>query len=165
MDLCKECHERAVFCKKRQLCVRCYHEARKRAGGFPPTGLYTGLGRNTFEKYRKKRNVNLREMEFVRQYFSHRNWLPQPVTFHLPAFNYTPDFFDGETNAFIEVVGTYQAFYANRRKYVAIRKQFPTLKFEVRLYDGTIVPFGEIGEVQLKSGERSALEQLSGKSH
>ena len=52
---------------------------------------------------------------------------------------YSPDFYDGEMNVFIEVVGTRQAYSENKDKYNLLRKYYPKINFEIRLSDGSLL--------------------------
>ncbi len=83
------------------------------------------------------------ELLFVRNHFTHNKWLPHPVMFYLDGTKYTPDFYDQERNAFIEVTGTKQAYSANREKYKMLRKMFPRIIFEVRNVQGELVDESE----------------------
>ena len=126
MDLCKECNKRALHIKKRKLCAICYQRLRRSGECLSPTGKtisYKGA----------------KEIEFVRNYFNHKNWIHHPATFHIENEIYSPDFYDGEINTFIEVVGTRQAYHKNKHKYDLFRKIFPLLKFEIRTSDGKLL--------------------------
>ena len=128
---CKDCKKRDVGVKKYSLCPACYQAMRKR----------TQKNGSIFYchpiKNKHKQEVRFpREMEFVRNFFNHKNWLYTPATFQLGFKSYTPDFYDGERNVFIEVVGTRQAFYDNQESYRAFINIFPKINFEIRLMDG-----------------------------
>jgi len=70
-------------------------------------------------------------------------WIYQPALFRLNGYRYTPDFYDGEREVFIEVSGTRQAFYNNREKYRLFIKTFPGIKFEIRRPNGDLIPLTE----------------------
>ena len=135
-DLCIKCDERPVFIKKRQLCSRCYQRA------------YLGLIKKekTWEPVSRVGKADRRirrEMEFVKNYFIHKNWIHQPGLFRLNGENYSPDFYDGERNVFIEVIGSRQAFHQNKEKYEKMRIFFPKINFEVRTPDGAEIEIGD----------------------
>ena len=70
-------------------------------------------------------------------YFTHRNWTPKPAIFNLgDGLKYSPDFYDGERNVFIEMAGTRQAYHFNKEKYELMAKKFPFIKLEIRTSDG-----------------------------
>lgn len=127
---CIECNKRPIYIKKRELCVLCYGRLKKKGVDFTPNG--TAL--KTLQKY-----SNIREIEFVKNYFIHKNWVHHPAVFRLDEkTKYTPDFYDGEKDIFIEVAGTRQAFHKNKDKYDLLKKVFPLINFEVR------TPIGEL---------------------
>ena len=130
---CIKCKEKPVFIQKRGLCQTCYGAERKKVGSFinPDTHNYC--------KPSDISHNNKRELEFVKNYFKHSNWIHSPAIFHLDGENYSPDFYDGEKNLFIEVSGTRQAYHANKEKYILMRKLFPKINFEIRKVDGTIL--------------------------
>jgi hypothetical protein len=115
MPLCIKCNEREIFIKSRSLCSRCYNRI-----------------------YAKKIKY-FRELEFVKNYFTHYEWIAYPVMFYLPnGIKYTPDFYDKRRNVFIEVIGTRQAYSLNKSKYDLLRKEYPLLQFEIRNHTGEI---------------------------
>ena len=130
-NMCKDCGHRPVLIKKHRLCSPCYQRERRRnrnvAGG--------GVIRHDSE------------INFVKNFFIHNNWRHHPVIFRLDSGNYEPDFYDGERDMYIEVVGTRQAFDANREKYKEFIKTFPKVGFEIRKVSGEIV--------DLKAGRQS----------
>lgn len=119
--LCIKCKKNPVFIKKRSLCVSCYQkEYRKR----------------TTEM--KKSHFSCTELDFIKNFFTHNNWTFQPAIFRLEQDRYTPDFYDGERNVFIEVSGTRQAYHQNKTKYELFKRLYPKINFEVRNTDGNI---------------------------
>jgi len=124
LNLCIECHEREVQVKKRSLCLRCYSRIRKEVG--------IDLSIPTLPNQR-------REMDFIRNYFDHQDWVAQPATFRIGPHTYTPDFYDGKRRIFIEVAGTRQAYHAAKFKYVEFRTAYPNIPLEVREPDGSLV--------------------------
>jgi len=98
-----------------------------------------------YNKNMNSLNINkithLAEIEFVKNYFAHKNWVYQPACFHLRETKYTPDFYDGERNVFIEIVGTTQAFYSNKDKYLLFKELFPRIILEFRDKNGEICFF------------------------
>jgi hypothetical protein len=79
------------------------------------------------------------EVEFIKNFFTHNNWLYQPTMFRFDHYRYTPDFYDSERNVFIEVAGTRQAYDQNKDKYDIFRKTFPQINYEIRKSDGSIL--------------------------
>lgn len=80
-----------------------------------------------------------RERQFVEKYFDHDEWVYEPITFNIgetKRIRYTPDFYDKKNDAYIEVVGTRQAFYANNAKYQLFREAYPHIKLLVLDVDG-----------------------------
>lgn len=55
---------------------------------------------------------------------------------------YSPDFYDGNRNVFIEVIGSRQAYDQNKEKYDLMKKIFPKIKFEIRTPDGALLEIG-----------------------
>jgi len=133
IKMCIECKERPVENKKRGLCNRCYQRLRD-SGSI--------LGHEPFEDLSmptRAKIAHAREIEFIKNYFSHPNWVYRPALFRTDRFKYSPDFYDGERNVFIEVAGTRQAYSANKEKYDAFRAAYPKLNFEIRKSDGTLL--------------------------
>jgi hypothetical protein len=135
--ICKECRKKPVIVVKRQLCRTCYQRLRaKEKRENRPFG-------------NQEVDFNLsqpKEMLFVSNFFNHNNWSHTPVFFHLGGANYSPDFYDGERNVFIEVVGTHQAFHQNKHKYIAMKRLFPKIAFEVRDAHGALITIPDNGE-------------------
>ena len=131
---CKECEKRDVKIKKHKLCLPCYQRMRSEAR----------RNRDTFYSHSAKQRIRFpNEMVFVRNFFDHKNWIYVPATFNLGCKTYTPDFYDGERDVFIEVAGTAQAFYNNRESYRSFVLAYPKIKFEVRLPDGQLIDIEE----------------------
>ena len=130
IDICKECNERAVHIQKYGLCERCY-AALRRSGNMPTTQTPC---RHTINKQK-----HASEMEFVKNFFTHSDWIHHPAVFYLNEVKYTPDFYDAARNVFIEVSGTRQAYQQNKEKYQLLRQVFPQIKFEVRKTDGSLL--------------------------
>lgn len=115
-NICIKCKVKPIYVKKRKLCLKCY-----------------GQVRHIEYKERVGRKILYHsEVEFIKNYFTHNNWVYQPAIFRLNGVNYEPDFYDGERNVFIEVSGTKQAFQANFDKYKLFIKTYPLIKFEIR---------------------------------
>ena len=134
---CIQCHEREIVIKKRQLCLLC-------AGRFYRGHLEKPFheriktlsqSRATLTKYEMFAEIN-----FVKEFFTHKNWVHHPAIFHLNNVNYAPDFYDSERNVFIEVIGTRQAFHANKEKYALMTTIFPKINFEIRDNFGNLIP-------------------------
>lgn len=128
--VCSICYKRPVRIKKWGLCARCYQKR------YMDRSLKIQINSNLEEMTKK-------EMAFVKNYFSDRtDWDYAPATFKLNGYGkYTPDFYDRYTHCFIEVAGTRQAFFENKKKYFEFVKTFPEIKFQVMTSDGSIVDF------------------------
>ena len=137
MELCIECKERPIVNKKRQLCRRCYHKLRNEVGPFLKSEDYYST--IPLKPRSEKSHQNFREIEFIKNYFTHNNFIYSPAVFKLKGTTYTPDFYDAKTNTFIEVSGTRQAYSANKDKYQKFRDLYPKLNYEIRNSDGEII--------------------------
>jgi len=137
--ICVECKTRKVGIKKHELCTTCYQRLRRK-------GVFLGDGHRRRCKSTIANWENKGEIEFIRNYFKHNNWVHHPGTFRLDGHKekYTPDFYDGERNVFIEVSGTRQAYHANKHKYKRFMELYPELNFEIRLPTGEIRPSPEL---------------------
>ncbi len=125
--LCIKCKERPIKVKKWRRCTRCYQIYRRRIGLKGPIS-------------KKERTVAWpSEIDFIRAYFTHNNWQYHPAFFRLNGGGYQPDFYDGETNTFIEVAGTRQAFHNNKEKYIIFMQTYPKINFEIRYSDGELL--------------------------
>lgn len=128
--LCINCKKNPIYIKKRGLCKLCYPRLRK-SGELEIKGKATPIN--------KWNIAHQAEIEFIKIFFEHNNWLYHPAIFRFNGNRYEPDFYDGERNVFIEVAGTSQAFYANLSKYKIFIETFPHINFEVRYKSGTLV--------------------------
>ena len=124
-SLCISCNERPVKIKKWRRCMRCYNQL-TRTAGFNPNKNHGILKQRT-------------EMDFIKNFFDHKNWIFHPVIFRLNKYSYEPDFYDGKRHVFIEVAGTRQAFCNNREKYKEFTKTFPKINFEIRQVNGDLI--------------------------
>lgn len=151
-ELCIKCKERPIFIKKWQLCKFCYHW-QHRNGLIPNRGQIIKQAIKDFDSITSPSIISkyerLGELHFVKSYFTHRNWIPQPAQFNLDGQKYTPDFYDAERNTFIEVSRTRQAYSANKHKYDLLRKLFPKLKFEIHKPDGSLLEESQSINAQL----------------
>jgi len=136
--LCIECNEKPIAIKKSSLCINCYQ--RKRLHSLSPKI-------KTQEFSTKLSNAHKREVEFIKNYFTHTDWAYEPALFYLNGYRYTPDFYDRKENSFIEVCGSRQAYHANKDKYELFYKYFPALKLEIRTEDGGLL-------IEKKHGEK-----------
>ena len=130
-DYCKECKENTVAVVKYGLCMKCYAKARRY--GRLPGAVITDC------KTTQIKSGHDREIQFIKNFFVHPNWIHHPGLFRTGMFSYSPDFYDGERNVFIEVAGTRQAYHANKDKIRQIQNLFPLIKFEVRQVSGTLI--------------------------
>jgi hypothetical protein len=101
---------------------------------FRTKGLNSLTSRQIINQYEQ-----LGELEFIKNYFNHKNWIPQPANFYLDGLKYTPDFYDAERNVFVEVSRTRQAYGQNKHKYQLFRELFPQLNFEIRKPSGELL--------------------------
>lgn len=77
----------------------------------------------------EKEYINLLESKNIK-------YVLQPKRFSLKSSTYTPDFFLPETKTYVELVGTRQAYHANKRKYKEFMKMYPDVKFEIVTKNG-----------------------------
>lgn len=136
-DLCIQCRKRPIYVKKRGLCRKCYAQVYNRVHK-------NSCDSSAVDHYWKIRHS--KEIEFIKNFFEHKNWCYQPAMFRLDDLRYTPDFYDGERNVFIEVAGTRQAFHSNEKKYKQFTKMFPRINFEVRYATGELIAISETGK-------------------
>ncbi|MCK5016936.1 MAG: hypothetical protein KAS32_07670 [Candidatus Peribacteraceae bacterium] len=128
-EKCVLCNkEKKIYCQKRRMCKLCYLK------------WYRQKEKVVVKQNYQDKIFHLKEVEFIKNFFTHQNWVYQPANFRVNGHRYCPDFYDGERNVFIEVAGTYQAFYGNRSKYRQFIQLYPKIKFEVRVVTGKIVP-------------------------
>ena len=134
MNICENCKEKEVLVQKYGLCGRCYQQ--KRRAGLLPVSVEPKT-----PKIQQRMFID-REFEFVRNFFNHSNWIRHPVNFYLDGNHekYTPDFYDGARNVFIEVAGTRQAWEQRKDKFMEVAKRFPMIKFEARMVTGEEMP-------------------------
>ena len=122
MNLCEMCHKATIYNKKRRMCLKCYQKFYRKAGA-------------------QSLNIpNDGEINFIKNYFDHKEWIHRPCLFYLEGEKYTPDFYDERRNVFIEVSATRQAYSYNKHKYDKMKEIFPKIIFEVR------DPFGNLIE-------------------
>lgn len=130
MELCIECNKKPVYNKKRKLCLSCYTELQRSGADISPL--------NTDHRTKTKNRI-AREMDFVKNYFTHQDWIYHPALFRFDSEKYSPDFYDAKTNTFIEVVGTRQAYFQNKDKYTLFKKYYSKIKFEIRFSNGELL--------------------------
>lgn len=133
MPICSKCNnEKEIYNKKRNLCAKCYriwYASQPAKNNGNNVGKETPINADIIEN----------EMKFIINFFKHTNWTRYPATFRISDDNYTPDFYDGERNAFIEVAGTRQAYHANKHKYEKFRRIYPKILFEIRKVNGSLL--------------------------
>lgn len=79
-----------------------------------------------------------RERQFAAAFFDHDQWEHESHRFALPdGTTYLPDFYDGKRDVHIEVVGSHQAYYANKGKYEIFVKEYPDIRLEFRNEEGS----------------------------
>lgn len=128
-ELCISCKEKPVRYYKWKLCAACYQHKRVIA-------MQEKEGKEAVINYRYIKHEA--EMEFIKNYFNHNNWIYEPASFRLSDSTYTPDFYDGEKNIFIEVAGSRQAYNFNKDKYFEFKKRYPKIILEVYKDNGEI---------------------------
>ena len=140
VETCINCNIKPIYIKKRKLCKKCY-------GGFYRHTI-KGAGFKWKKKTYSEKIFYSSEIEFSKNFFDHKNWIYHPVMFRLNGTTYQPDFYDGERNVFIEVVGSRSAFQNNKHKYIDFMKIFPKINFEIMLVSGEIIDiFQQIQEI------------------
>jgi len=132
IEMCINCGKKPIHIKIRKLCMRCYQKVRS------DNGPFINQASHNYKAGLKKYDVN-REVEFIKTFFSHTNWIHQPAMFRFNGQKYSPDFYDGERNVFIEVSGSRQAYHEAKEKYASFRKNFPKINFEIRKSDGSLL--------------------------
>ena len=133
--LCIKCNKGLILVKSRKLCSGCvqqFYQSRYKQRNPKPLP----------SRYEHKVRFN-NEVDFIKNFFNHSNWIYQPATFRFNDEIYQPDFYDGEKNVFIEVAGTRQAFHNNVSKYRKFIQAYPKISFEIRYTSGQLLPFGE----------------------
>ena len=133
IQFCIKCKKEPVYIKKRQLCRFCYGRLVRQEGRL------SLIDRGEVSHRIAQNDQQKREVQFIKNYFRHNNWHYSPALFHLNGENYTPDFYDGEKNVFIEVAGTRQAYFFNKFKYDLMRQLYPKINFEIRRPDGELL--------------------------
>lgn len=126
--ICISCKERPIQVKKWRRCQRCYQRYRLKKVSRYHNGRVMGVPIHYVS-----------EVDFIRIFFNHNNWMYQPANFRFDGEKYQPDFYDGERNVFIEVVGTRQAFHDNKEKYKKFVEAYPKINFEIRLTTGVLI--------------------------
>ena len=132
--LCIKCHGRPVHIKKRGLCSVCYQAFLRKSGS-----VSTQKNLGDYCPKTQKEKIHKREIEFIKNFFAHNRWIYHPAVFYFNGLRYSPDFYDMERNAFIEVSGSRQAYHKNKDKYVMFRENYPEIKFEIRQPDGSLL--------------------------
>lgn len=78
-----------------------------------------------------------RERKFALTFFDHDKWVHEPRPFYLSdGTKYLPDFYDAKRDAYIEVVGSRQAYHNNKHKYVMFCNEYKNIQLEFRLPSG-----------------------------
>ncbi len=125
--VCIRCKKRPFAVKKHKLCSACYQR------------WYMQLKKKRGFKIPNYKIQHESEVEFIKNFFTHTNWIHHPAIFRMSKTRYEPDFYDGERGVFIEVAGTTQAFYANVEKYKDFMIEYKHIKFEIRHTDGKLM--------------------------
>ena len=133
---CIKCKEAEIAVKKYKLCSKCYGDAYR-------NGKLNRYYKMDLCDASVAKHEHASEINFIKNYFKHQNWILHPVCFKLNNLSYTPDFYDGVRNCFIEVAGTRQAYHANKHKYELMREIYPLINFEIRKIDGSLIDTSE----------------------
>lgn len=139
---CAFCQTEPITLVAIDLCNRCYRESLRNNSdhNHPQAPKPEIKSAATVTKHE-----NAGEVSFVKNFFKHTKWSHHPATFKTTEGKYTPDFYDGERDVFIEVSATQQAFNKNKHKYAAFADAFPAINFEVRTPTGALLEFSEKG--------------------
>lgn len=110
-----------------------------------------------------------REREFALALFDHDKWVHEPRYFYLSdGTKYLPDFYDAKRDAYIEVVGSRQAYSKNRDKYSMFCEEYPMIQFEFRMPDGEILELKNgrtvFKSIKKKGRRREYLKNMAGAS-
>ena len=110
-----------------------------------------------------------REREFALAFFDHDKWVHEPRYFYLSdGTKYLPDFYDAKRDAYIEVVGTRQAYSNNKQKYQMFCQEYKGIQLEFRLPDGGFIEQknGRLSmrTVKKKGQRRKILKNMAGAS-
>lgn len=140
-EMCVECGENYIHIAKRKLCANCYQKYRKEHGAI--------IRNNENYKYQCKASEEkvgiANEIEFARVFFDHKNYVHHPGKFNLQnGEGYSPDFYDGDRDVFIEVASTRQAYSLNKHKYALFRERFPKINLEIRATTGELLDETEL---------------------
>ena len=146
-NICVACNKLKIMIKRHSLCHLCYRKIYK--AGQLSDDILAPLSAPTIKKYQQEG-----EVEFVRNFFTHTNWVHRPCVFKLGTTAYAPDFYDKERNVFIEVAATRQAYSENRDKYLLMQEYFPGIVLEIRQPSGTKVDINERVHWDKKNGKK-----------
>lgn len=110
-----------------------------------------------------------RERQFALAFFDHEKWVHEPRYFYLSdGTKYLPDFYDAKRDAYIEVVGTRQAYSNNKEKYSLFCVEYPLIQIEFRTPDGKILELKNgrtiYKSVKKKGRRREYLKNMAGAS-
>lgn len=151
---CRICHKGKVTNKKHELCSKCYQKFYRRSNGH-----LTSADSVTSPQAIKK-HENEGEIEFIRNFFDHTEWIYEPASFKINGCKYTPDFYDIRRGVFIEVAATRQAFSFNKDKYELFRKTYSHIAFEVRKPSGELISLSHLSDVPV-SNDGASLTRTS----
>ena len=86
-------------------------------------------------------NMHTREKIFADMLISQkRKWLYESKRFKLKTSHYTPDFYLPNENLYIEIIGTRQAYHANKKKISEFKTLYPNINFIILDYKGNPYP-------------------------
>lgn len=135
-NMCGECKVSTVAIAKYGLCMKCYQKAYR--AGKKPDATTKDCSRTIISE------SHAREIQFIKNFFDHPQWIHHPAIFKIGFVSYSPDFYDAKRNVFIEVAGTRQAYHQNKQKLIEFKKHYPLINFEIRQTSGeTINPLDE----------------------
>ena len=146
MATCPYCKKRPI--KKKQtcghyVCQYYYHKdyvkkQRKKRKLFYDRNKKDYMRNYMFEKRKNNKIIiNIKEKLFADLLDTQgRKWIYHPMGFKLNDNRYAPDFYLPEEDLYIEIVGSKQAYYYNRKKLVEFKSIYSHLNFIVVDYLG-----------------------------
>jgi hypothetical protein len=121
-NLCTNCNQHEAKYKSRQLCYPCHRKLRQ-------AGMLPRIEAKSYSTIKKIKY--LAEIQFVQNYPTPKDLIYQPGQFRFNGTSYQPDFYDFKKDIFYEIIGTRQAFDANKRKIEQFRIVYPKIRLEI----------------------------------
>ena len=110
---CLQCGKMPIYIKSVGLCLSCYHHMR-----------YIKINKRIKKHF-------MAEEKFLVEYGNSSKLIYEPCVFKFKGLKYRPDFYDPDTNEFIEIVGTRQRWHQNRDKLQSFQETFPKIKLKI----------------------------------